>query len=634
MSPNKNLRTPRETVVGLVAITLSLYHVTVAYIGTPISEVHLPIHLALVLIVIFWKDPLPPRGPQRQTMIAVNVGFSFISIASCAYIILNANAIQQRMIYIDRLTLTELLLSVLLLVSVLEAARRTVGWVLILVILFFLAYGVYGYLLPYPLWHRGFSPNDILETIYLTQDGLWGVPLSVTANFIFLFILFGALLVAFGAADFFAAIARRLTTKMVGGAAKTAVVSSALMGTLSGSSAANVVVTGSFTIPAMRAVGYRREFAAAVEAVASAGGQFMPPIMGSAAFIMMEFMGVPYATIMMAGVIPAMLYFGSVFLMVDLEARRSRIALPASDEVVTEDTGMLRSYGYLLLPVVALTILIVQGSTPARAAFWSIVTLVVAHAVFVRPNPKEFFSRLTDAFISAPKLVASVTVACAAGGILIGIVTLTGLGLRMSTIVLETAESSLLLLLVLTMIAAVVLGMGMPTSGAYIILAVLLAPGLIEFGISDLSAHMFLMYCAGVSAITPPVALASFAAAGVAGASPWSTSLVAFRLGLVSFIIPFMFVYGPSLLGQGDLMTIILTTCTAAIGIFALAVAIIGWFLVKLPAVLRLVFLSGSLLMIKPGIITDGGGIILITAGMLYSVFIRRLGRQSVSAST
>jgi len=604
--------------VTALCLAMSSYHIVVAYVGTPIAEIHYPLHLLFVLLIVFWTSNIPEEYFKKLIFLLWNTILTIIVVLSCLYLSVYADYIQQRIMFISPLTITEILLSIGLIVAIFEAARRTVGMVLSVVVGVFLLYAIFGFHLPYPFWHRGYGFQYILETTYLTQDGLWGTPIAVTANYVFLFILFGSFLVAFGAIGFFKLIATRLTSGMTGGAAKSSVCSSALMGTLTGSSAANVVVTGSFTIPTMKAAGYRPHFAGAVEAVSSSGGQFMPPIMGSAAFVMMEFIGVPYATIMGAAIIPAILYFAAVFCMVDLEARRLGLRHVAGDET-GQILRLLASYTYLVLPIFVLIWLLVDGATPTRSAFWAIIAVIFAYAAFVRPAPKVFAKACIEAMTQAPKLVGPVVVACACGGIIIGLITMTGLGLRMSSIVLTLAQDSLLLLLGLTMIAGVILGMGMPTTGAYIILAVLLAPGMIEFGVAPLAAHMFIMYCAGVSAITPPVALASFAAAGLAGSNPWRTSITAFRLGLASFIIPFMFVYGPPLLGYGSFIEISWSTLTALIGIGSLSIALIGWLFHPLSVINRLLFFAGSLCLIQPGLAIDAIGLAIILGAYLLS---------------
>jgi len=609
-----------------IAFAMSAYHLYTGFAGAPVGEVHYPLHLLFAFAVLF----LAPRpgaavGWRGIAMRAYDLAVLAMTVASTGYLFLNADHVTTRMLLVDPLTTTETVLGLAMAFVVMEAARRAVGTVLVILLLVFMAYAYFGYLLPPPLWHRGYPVDSIIEYSYLTTEGVFGVPVAVMAQYVFHFVLFGALLVASGAGTFFTDFARALTGRATGGPAKTAVIASSLMGMLSGSSAANVVTTGSFTIPAMRRAGYPPTFAAGVEAVASSGGQITPPIMGAAAFIMMEFVGVPYADIMAAAAIPAFLYVLAVYLMVDLEARR--LGLGARDgDTIPRLAGVLRQRGYLLLSIVTMIWLLIDGWTPTTAAVWAIASLVVLLLLFDAENRRRILAVAWQAMTTAPGMVAPVTVACAVGGILVGIIGQTGLGLRMSAIILDFSGGHLLAILVLTTIMGIILGMGMPTSGAYIIMAALLAPGLVDAGIETIAAHMFIMWVASKSSITPPVAIASYAAAAVAGTDPWKTSLTAFRLGLSVFIIPYMFVYGPALLGLGGAGEIVLTVSTASIGILALSVAMIGWLGRPLGLIERACHFAASLLLIKPGLVTDAVGLALFTALCLLAVLRRPRG--------
>lgn len=596
--------------LSVVAIAMSAYQLVTAYVGTPISEIHLPVHLGFVLVLVFWLFRKPATGRVRHVLLGRDLVLTVMALGGCGYLAINASEVQQRMLYFDPLTLPQLVWGCLLVVAVLEASRRVIGWPLVVLGLAALLYALFGNYLPSPFWHRGNSVQSVIETTYLTQDGLWTSPLRVTASYVFLFVLFGSFLVASGAGEFFTDLAQSLTGRFTGGAAKTAVVSSALMGSLSGSSAGNVVVTGSFTIPAMRKAGFSARFAVGVEAVASSGGQFMPPVMGSAAFIMAEFIGIPYVDIAKAALIPAVLYFVSVLAMVHFEARRLNLRPEGSTESAW---AVIKQRGYLLLSVVTMLAVLSYGYSPTLAALYALATLVVTQLVFEPRLRREFFLNCLRAMDDAPRVIAQITIASAVGGIIVGVVTQTGLGLRMSSIVLDFSQGYLPLLLVLTMLCGIVLGMGMPTPAAYIILAVLLAPGLIDVGVPVLAAHLFVMYCAGISAITPPVALASYAAAAIANADPWQTSLTALRLGLASFLIPFIFVFGPSLLGIGSSMEMIINTVGAVIGVLAMSGALIGWYLITMNVWLRLVLFVGAILLIMPGLAGDVIGLGLIT---------------------
>jgi TRAP transporter 4TM/12TM fusion protein len=599
--------------VAAAAFFMSAYQLIVGYpgIGAPMAEIHYPTHLSFALVVLFGSNLVDDLRRRHILKIISDVALIGISITTCGYLVVNADALSQRMTYAEPLTLVQYILAIGLIAAILEAARRTIGWALVAIAVAFLLYAWAGNHLPEPFWHRGRSVQSILEQAYLTADGIWNVPLAVSANYVFLFVLLGALLLSSGAGNFFTDLARGLTGRTVGGAAKTAVVSSTLMGMVTGSTSANVVTTGAFTIPAMKKAGHKAEFAAGVEAVASTGGQLTPPIMGAVAFLMVEFTGTPYIEVIRIAAIPAVLYFIAVYLMIDLDSRRNRLR-PALDEALPSVLGTIRRQGYLVIPVIVLLWYLVQGYTPTASGFWAVVSLAaLTFALDPANRSTKIFRVVGEAMVEAPKLIASITVACAIGGILAGIIMMTGLGIRISNIILDVSGEMVLLALFLTMIVAVILGMGLPTSAAYIILAALLAPGLVKLGVSVVAAHLFIIYCAAKSSITPPVAIASYAAAAVAGSDPWRTSLIAFRLGLPVFIIPYMFVFGEELLTYGNPLSVIWSIATATLGIMALSVAIIGWLWVPLKPHERLISLAGSLPMIYVEPLTDAIGISL-----------------------
>jgi TRAP transporter 4TM/12TM fusion protein len=608
----------RKNMAAVVAVAMSAYHLYTGFFGAPIGEVHYPLHLLFAVVILFITSVHPDlMGAKLWLARAYDFVMLGMAAISTGYLFLNAEYLTTRMMLVDPLSPIEMTLGVSMILVVLEAARRAVGWALVIILFVFIVYAYGGDILPFPLWHRGYSVEYMLDYTYLTTGGLFGVPVAVMANYVFHFVLFGALLVASGAGDFFTDFARALTGRAIGGPAKTAVVSSTLMGMLSGSSAANVVTTGSFTIPAMRKSGYSAKFAAAVEAVASSGGQITPPIMGAAAFIMMEFVGVSFVTIMSISIIPAILYFLAVFFMVDLEARRLNLKVLNKDKI-PKILDVLKRRGYLLISIGVMLWLLIDGWTPTTAAVWSIASLLILLVLFDPPNRKRIHLVCWDAMVKAPSMVVGVTIACAVGSILVGLITMTGLGLRMSTIILDFSGGYLIVILIMTTVMGIILGMGMPTSGAYIILASLLAPGLEEAGVELLAAHMFIMYVAAKSSITPPVAIASYAAAAIAGTDPWKTSLLAFKLGLSVFIIPYMFVYGPALLGLAPPMEVTWVFITAVFGIFALSVACIGWLFDSLSGIERYVAFGASLLMIQPNWITDGLGFFIFCMLAFY----------------
>jgi len=605
-----------------VALGMSFYQLLFAYLGYPIGEIHRPLHLGLALTVVF--AAYPSKGSWRHDI--WDVAMIAATVLGCGFLILNAEEIQNRFSYVTPLTTTELTLAFLTLFAVMEAARRVVGWGLVVVGVAFLAYALLGHLLPSEIGHRYYSPSRIMESMYLTKEGLWNTPLGVSANYIFIFVLFGSLLLATGAGTFFTDMSQALTGRYTGGTAKSAVVASSFMGMLQGSSVSNVVTTGSFTIPAMRKSGYSGRFAAGVEAVASSGGQLTPPILGSAAFLMVEFIGVPYFEVVKASVLPAFLYYIAVFVMVDLEARR--VGLAGQLDIGVTVSELLRRRGYLLVPPAAMMWFLFQGYTPTMAGFWSVVTLLALSVALDAENRRDILTILYKAGVEAPKLIGPVAVACAVGGIIAGVTLTTGLGLKISQLVLIASGGQLWIGLVLTLIFSIFLGMGMPTSGAYIVLAALLAPGLVEMGANQLAAHLFIIFAAASASITPPVAIASYAAAAVAKTNPWETSMTALRLGLSIFIIPFMFVFRLELLGQGSWSGIVMALMPCVVGIVCLSVSIIGYFGGTLRAPERTLLALASVLFIYPRWEFSAAGAALLSCIFFLAKFRRSPAKE------
>jgi TRAP transporter 4TM/12TM fusion protein len=623
------LAKPLWMLATLICIAMTGYHLYFAANLKPSYYVFYPAHLALVLSIIY-LDSLQSHfsgklGAARGFWIILDTVLLSITLAALGYLMFNASYVMNRMMYFDRLTTTEIFLAIGLTVSILEVTRRMVGIVLVSVCLVFIAYALFGDMMPGLLRHRGVGPTQLLEMLYMSPDGFFGSPLKVAADFVFLFVVLGALLLASGAGSFFTDLAFALAGRSVGGPAKAAIAASALMGMLQGSSNGNVATTGPFTIPVMERYGYRKDYAAGVEAVASTGGMLTPPIMGAAAFLMSEITGIPYVEIIVAAIIPAVLYFLAVAIMVDLEARRLKLKAPEYGGPSVLQVLLVR--GYLIAPVVIMIWYLVDGYSPARAAFSGIVSLTVLLLLDPKTR-KRFFEILVEAAIKAPRMVLPVIAACAAAGLIAGVVVRTGLNLKLGMIVLNYAEMGryipfmengvLFVGLLLTMIVAIILGMGLPTTAAYIVLGSLLGPGLTNMGASLMAAHLFIIYAASKSAITPPVAMASYTAAAVAGSDPWKTSIIAFRLGLSVFILPFIFVFSPPILMNGTALEIAYATTTATFGIFALSVGSAGWFRINLHWSERAVAVLASILMIYSGWLTDlmGLGIFLTAIGM------------------
>lgn len=508
------------------------------------------------------------------------------------------------------------------------ATKTKSGWALPIFAAVLIIYGFFGQSMPALIEHRGLDLGQTVAALYLGEDGIFGIPVSVTANFIIVFIILGAFLQVTGAGDFFADLANASIGGFRGGPAKAAVVGSALMGTISGSAVANVATVGTFTIPLMIKSGYKPEVAAGIEATGSCGGQIMPPVMGAAAFIMADFLKLSYLQVAIAAAFPAILYYLSLFFMVDLEAAKTGMKGMAAAEIPSLKKVMLLS-GHLLIPIIALIVLLgfIQYS-PQKAAFLSIVILIVLS--FLRAHTRLNVERFLTALVQGTIGCLEVAIVCACAGIAIGVIMRTGLGFILTNVLIELSGGILPVLMVLTMIASTILGMGLPTSACYIIVAVLISPAMIKMGVLPMAAHMFAFYYATLSAITPPVALAAYAAAGIAKTSPMITGVQACRLGLTGFIVPFMFVYGPELLLIGNVTSIIIACVTALIGIYALSVALMGWFLTKVPIWSRVLSFIAAILLIFPSTYVSIIGLVCFSV-VVFTNYVARSHAKAIA---
>jgi len=495
---------------------------------------------------------------------------------------------------------------------VIESTRRIMGWALPIVALVFLLYGLVGHLLPGILAFPKIPVARIIAVNYIATDGIFGTPLGVSATFVFLFVLFGSFLQKVGGGEFFIDLAYSLFGRFRGGPAKIAVVASACFGTISGSGIANVAGTGQFTIPLMKRTGYQPAFAGAVEASASIGGQLMPPVMGAAAFIMAEILGIPYISICVAALLPAILYFLAIFIMVDFEAAKTGLK-GLTKENLPNPRKILREAWYLFLPIAILIYLLIIQISPMKAAFWSIIFMVGIEIIQQLIKKKRVdFQRIWEGLEAGALGMLIVATACACAGIVIGIVNVTGFGLKFSDFIIDLSHGSLPILLILTMLSSLVLGMGLPTVACYIILAIISAPALVEMGVMPLAAHLFIFYFGIIAAITPPVALAAYVGAGIAGANPMKTGFIACRLGLAAFLLPYMFIYGSAILMKGNPQDIILAAVSGTVGIWALAAGLQGYFWQCLAIWQRIILLIAAVLLIKPGLTTDLIGYCLV----------------------
>jgi TRAP transporter 4TM/12TM fusion protein len=501
----------------------------------------------------------------------------------------------------------------------LEAARRTVGLFLTLVAAFFILYWFTGQYLPGLFYHQPLTVSQLLDMEYLSTAGIWGIPLGISGTFVVLFIVFGAFMLQTGFGEFVTDVATALTGRTRGGPAKVAVVSSAMFGTISGSGSANVAITGTFTIPMMKKAGFQPHFAGAVEAAASTGGQIMPPIMGAAAFLMAEYTAIPYIQIIKHAAIPAILYFTAAYFMVDFEAAKTGIRGLRKEELPAVGKKFL-IYAHMIIPIVLLLYFLAVGRTLFFAVTYSIAAVFVLS--FLRKATRFSLKTLIDALWEGARGTIIVAIACAIAGLIIGTIMVTGIGDRFSSLVVTLSGGFLLLGLVFTMFAAIILGMGMPTSAAYILMVALIIPGLIKIGVDTLPAHMFAYYFAMLSLVTPPVATSSYVAAGIAQSSMTKTGWASMKVAAAAYIVPFMFVYAPALLVVGSPGEIALAIPTALLGVFALAVGIQGWgFRGSISLVQRLIALGAAGLMIFPGWQTDSAGVILLALLFLWERF-------------
>ena len=610
------------TLITVLTVSLAAFQLYTAFFGLFPAMQQRSLHMAFVLPLIFLIYPMRTSSPTARPSIPDWI-LAAIAAVCTLYIYLNYEDIANRAgMYKD----FELYLGALMIFIVFESGRRVLGYSLPIFCGFFLFFAYFGRSMPGPFRHFGLSIPRIIEELYLTTDGLFGLVTGVSATYIYLFILFGAFLGSTGTAKFFNDLAMALTGHLKGGPAKIAVLSSALMGTISGSTSANVATTGTFTIPLMKKIGYLPHFAGAVEAAASTGGQIMPPVLGAAAFIIADTLGISYLKVLVASVVPAILYFFGIWCSLSLEA--SKLGLKGLDKsMLPKVKDVVLKNGYKSIPLFGIIYFLVQGYNPLYAACWGIILAVVLSFVRKedRMEPKKFIKTLEDGSKSA----LSVAVACFIVGVVIGMMGATGIALRVGDAILTMTQGSLALTLIATMLLAIALGMGMPTTASYVMASAVGAPALILLGCKPLDVHFFVFYFAALSSITPPVCVGAYTAAGIAGADPNRTAFASIRLGLAGFVIPFVFIYSPELLltNVTNWFSFGIAVVTACVGVFSLAIATEGYALGPVSLPLRLVALAAAILLIVPGIVTDAVGI-----GLLALVIV--LSRRSVTAGT
>ncbi|KAB2911663.1 MAG: TRAP transporter permease [Hyphomicrobiaceae bacterium] len=613
--------------VAIIAVSMGVYHMWAIAFGAPEAIPYRGTHLlfALTLTFLIYRRT---AGPDRPPSL-LDYGLLLLGAAPVLYLFVNYNYIVERIFYVDDLYPSDIIMGVLLTAVIIEATRRVIGWALPLTALIFLAYG---------LLVARLEPMRLLDQLYMTTEGIFGIPLAVSASYVLIFVLFGSFMERTGTGQLFMDFAMGLTGHTAGGPGKVSVFSSSLFGTISGSAVANVMVDGPISIPLMKRTGFRPAFAAGVEAVASTGGQIMPPIMGAAAFVMAEFMGVSYLQVTIWAVIPALLYYVACFSAVHFEAKRAGIHGVPRAELPRLGTVM-RERGHLFIPILTILVVLYSGYSAPMAALLG--TLACFPVAALRASTRHYVrvGNVIEAMIDGAKNTLGVALACACAGIIIAVITISGLGIVFTQFVVGLAQNTLILALVLTMAAGIVLGMGMPTTPAYIIMTALLVPAIIKLGVAAPAAHMFAFYFAILSAITPPVALAVYAAAGLAKADIWRSGLSAVKIGAAAFIVPFMFVYEPAILmldpalyGKtkdlvtADLTRILWASGTATAGCVLLAAGLQGYLLAACSLWQRALLVVAALCLIDPGLWTDiAGATLTVLVGVTQLVARRRL---------
>ncbi|MFB1097143.1 TRAP transporter permease [Terribacillus sp. JSM ZJ617] len=652
------------TVVFFLLLAFSLYQLYTATYGNVPTQIHRSVHLGFGLVLIYLLFPAKRKSKDKRI-----AWYDYLLAALGFYVgaywpVMYDNIIAQG----GQMTTLDFITGGIAVLLVLEATRRTVGLPIVIIAILFMAYAYWGRQLPDFIVHPGVDIDTLVNSLFFTTEGMLGTPIGVSATYIFLFLLFGAFLVKTGVGQYFNDLALLVAGRRIGGPAKVAIFSSALQGTVSGSSVANVVTSGSFTIPMMKRLGYSKNFAGAVEASSSTGGQIMPPVMGAAAFLMVEFIGVSYWTIAKAAIIPAILYFAGIWIMTHFEAKRTGLRGLKKEELPNKKEVLSKLY--LLLPIIAMVFYLSSGLSIMRAALYGIVTCVlvalIRKEVYRHLYPIVFgvvlvayliysgitgsmsiqngliiaaiatiavsyffdrnFMETIEALVDGARTALGVIAATAAAGIIVAVVTKTGLGLSLANSLVGLANEQLFWTLFFTMIASLILGMGAPTTANYIITSTIAAPAIILLGVSDLQAHMFVFYFGIMADITPPVALAAFAAAGMSGGRPIATGVISTKLAIAAFVIPYMFVFAPELLlvGTSNYLEVAWIFLTAFLGMIVIGAGMIGYWFRRLYWPERLVALAAGLALIYPGVWTSIAGLVVFAALIAFQYMYKR----------
>ena len=607
-------------IISLFSVSLAFYHLFIAYAGSIEAHTFRSTHLAFMMVLAFIVYPTGRKSWNND----LNVWFIWDAICILGTVIIQVYTLYDINEFFLRrgdLTNLDIYMGTALIILLLEAARRAVGWAIVFIAALFVTHTAFSNYFPGIFYGPPSSWFTIIDYLFMRENGVYGIPLMVMATYIFLFIFFGSLLVQCGGGRLFINVALALTGHRIGGPAKAAVVSSAIMASISGSAVANVVTTGTFTIPLMKRIGYKPHFAGAVEACASSGGQIMPPIMGAAAFIIAEFVGRPYLDVAISAFFPALMYFFSIMVMVHFEARKTNLATIPREQLPSLKEEMKRG-SHLFISLLVIIGTLVAGYTAMFAAFWAIISIIALS--FIRKETRLTPMKLLLAMEDGAKKSIPVALACATAGIIVGSIYVSGVGLKFTTLIVVLAHGKLWIALVLTMMASFILGMGLPTTAVYITVAALVTPFLIEMGVAPMAAHLFAFYYGLVSMITPPVALAAFAAAGIANSEPMKTGFHACRIGLAKYVIPLVFVYAPGMLLMGSLMETVVGVSGGFLGVFALTIATEGFLYNRVGIFGRLVAAFIALLLFNSDIKLYFMGLISLVGFVVFYWFQKR----------
>ncbi len=598
-----------------ICIAVTLYHFITSYVGAPATLKHRSLHVGMMLFLSFILYPVSNKA-SRTKLPAYDIILAVLSLCIPVYVWADYSNIIARAGIINTM---DLVVGTVLVLLVMDASRRISGWPLTILALVFVLYGLFGKNIPGIFAHRGYDWSSLVNQFFISTDGIYGTSVGVAASYIFLFILFGEIMNKCGMGQFFNDVSLALAGGTMGGPAKVAVIASGFLGSINGSAIANVVTTGTFTIPLMKKTGYSREFAGAVEATASVGGQILPPVMGAAAFIMAEMTGIKYSKIIIYAAIPALLYYVGIIIQVHLRALKKDLhGIPK--EELPKLSYVMKEKGHLLIPIIFLLVMLLfTGRTVIFSAFLTIVVTIIVS--MLRKSTRMSIKDLLDAFAGGAKSTVSVAMACAIVGIIIAVTSITGFGLNMANAIVLLGGTNIIATLLFTMVTCMILGMGLPSIPSYLITATIAAPALVKLGIPVIAAHLFVFYFAMFANLTPPVALAAFAAAGVSGGDPMKTGFTSVKLALAGFIIPFMFVLNNELLLLNTTLPIAARTAvTSVVGVVMIGLAVEGYFRRKVPMLLRAASFAGAMLLITANVTQDIMGFAILAVLMVQQL--------------